>query len=374
MILRIVQSYRVIFRHGQRIWSRAATTTSTLGYLVSGQSAPKNVTEAPQALSPHSESQLIHTFNSLKTEFAVHMSASAIHLSFGLQMTWITVITGGDVVKLTKQVVIATQQLSLFLPLLIIIGCADLTVAPISSSFPPRAEWRVELHQKDRQTVVNLLRTGQFREMDKWYESLQQRYEKGKTNDQELVLQYQAFYDTSPENETYLNQWVTKNPKSYPARLARGIYNTNVGSNKRGGAWARDTPRENMVALSKYLDLANADLVDSLSLTGKPIVSLVTLVKSSMHRDGSQTNRMWLDYANRIDPKNYSVRRRYMKTLTPRWGGSYEEMWQFLKECQDQNLPAEYVRVFESQIYLDQANMFEHGEQKDKALPRIEKR
>ena len=32
-------------------------------------------------------------------------------------------------------------------------------------------------------------------------------------------------------------------------------------------------------------------------------------------------------------------------------------MWTFLKECQDERLPSEYLRAFESRIYLDQADV-----------------
>ena len=238
---------------------------------------------------------------------------------------------------------------------------------------PPSRGWIVELPLQERQTVVNLLQAGQFTQLDQRYETFQRQYEQGQMNDRDLTLQYQAFYDTSPENEAYLNQWVNKNPKSYPARLARGIYYLKVGVEKRGGKWVKDTPPENMVELSRYLDLSNADLVDSLPLTAKPIVSLVNLLRSSMHRDGKRANRMWLEYGNRVDPKNYGVRRRYMQTLTPRWGGSYEEMWQFLKECHDQHIPDEHLRVLESKILLDQAEVLCDQGQPEKGLPMYKK-
>lgn len=249
----------------------------------------------------------------------------------------------------------------------------SLNIFLVLSLEPLAFGWMVQLPSEDRQVVGNLLRAGQFAQLDQRYETFQQQYEHGQMTDRDLTLQYQAFYDTSPRNETYLNQWVTKNPKSYPARLARGIYYLKVGEEKRGGTWVQDTPPKNMVELSRFLDLSNADLVDSLPLTPKPIVSLLTLVKSSMHRDGKQGNRMWLEYANRVDPKNYGVRRRYMETLTPRWGGSYEEMWRFLKECQDQHITAEHLRVLESRIHLDQADMMRYQGQREKALPLFKK-
>lgn len=275
--------------------------------------------------------------------------------------------------KLGQLVATTTLRLLLFAPLLTFISCTVLTAKPAPPDLLPKTEWRVELPQQDSLAIMSLLRTGQFTELDRQYEFLQERYEEGKASDQDLVLQYQAFYDTSPENETYLNQWVTKSPQSYPARLARGIYYLKTGEDKRGEGWAKDIPKERMIELSQYLDLSNTDVVASLSLTPKPIVSLVTLIKSSMYRDGNRTNRMWLDYANRIAPQNYSARRRYMISIEPRWGGSYEEMWRFLKECQEQNLPNQYLQILESRIYIDQADMLRHAKQKEKAFPLYKK-
>lgn len=236
-------------------------------------------------------------------------------------------------------------------------------LAPVSF-----AEWIIGLPQEDRQAVITLLRAGQFSQLDQRYNDFQMQYENGLINDRDLSLQYQAFYDTSLENERYLNQWVTENPQSYPARLARGIYYAMIGGAKRGNKLAKDTPRENFAELSRYLDLSNRDVADSLSLSTKPIVSILQLLKSSQHRDGQQTNRMWLNYANRIDPKNYAVRRRYMLTLEPKWGGSLEEMWQFLKECQDQQLNAEHLRALESRIYIAEAELFTNRNERAKAF------
>ncbi|MBH0184337.1 MAG: DUF4034 domain-containing protein [Nitrospira sp.] len=235
---------------------------------------------------------------------------------------------------------------------LIVIACIRLAFESPSIS---HAGWVMELPQQDKRVVINLLRTAQFTRLNQLYENLQQHYEQGLINDRDLVLQYQAFYDTSPENEASLNQWVEKAPKSYPARLARGLYYASVGVEYRGAKVIANTPSAKIRDLHHYLDLSNKDLVDSLPLTAKPIVSLLRLLKSSKHRDGKQVNRRWLDDSTLIDPNNYEVRREYMITLTPRWGGSHDEMWAFLKECQDQHLPIEYLKVLEARIYLDQA-------------------
>lgn len=248
---------------------------------------------------------------------------------------------------------------------IVLVSCASVS-PPVEVT---KRGWIFELPEGEREVVMNLLRTKQFDQLNKRFHQFQLSYEEGKIDDRSLTLEYQGFYDTSPENEPYFNEWVAYKPSSYPARLARGIYYRVVAENKRGEQFVRDTPRENMVQMSQYLSLAEADLQASLSLTSKPIVSLLNLMTSSKMRGDSAGSRTWLDHANRIDPQNYGARRRYMMSLVPRWGGSYEAMWQFLTLCKNQNTPGDYLRVFESLIYLDQAHTFEELDQKEKARP-----
>jgi Domain of unknown function (DUF4034) len=265
----------------------------------------------------------------------------------------------------TNKVFPSTVWALLSCAFMILASCSALAVTPE----PPSHGWAVELPQEERQIVVMSLRSGQFAQLDQRYNTFQEQYEQGTINDRELTLKYQAFYDTSPENEAFLNQWIAKNPTSYPARLARGIYMRKLGEAARGAAYVKDTPRENMVKLQQYLERANEDFLDSLKLSRKPIVTLLHLINSSMMRGDKQESVVWLNYANRIAPNNYGIKRRYLLTLTPRWGGSYDQMWAFLKACRDQQTSAEYLRIFESVIYLDQAKSFAEQDQRERALP-----
>src|SRR5436190_16062750 len=77
-------------------------------------------------------------------------------------------------------------------------------------------------------------------------------------NDRDLTLQYQAFYDTSPENEAYLNQWVEKSPKSYPARLARGIYYASVGKEHRSQGMPGRTPPKRIFESFRVTNLSGS--------------------------------------------------------------------------------------------------------------------
>ena len=206
---------------------------------------------------------------------------------------------------------------------------------------------------EDIQPILGLLGSYQYKKLEAHYTDLQKRYDNERSiNDWQLLVQYQPFYNTDPAMEPLLTEWIAQFPKSYPARLARGIYYRKVGETKRGSAWASKTPQTNFEQLNKFLDLATDDLLASRPLTEKPVVSIVHLMNITRHRDGDLGNRYWLEEANRIDPLNYGARRRYIFTLTPRWGGSYEEMYAYLEECRFDHIPSEYIRISSTTIWL----------------------
>lgn len=115
--------------------------------------------------------------------------------------------------------------------------CFGVACTPVASVNPPPklVPWAIDLPQLDRDKVVQALRARQFAQLEAQYGGLQQQYERGEVIDRELTLQYKAFYETSPDLESILTEWIDQRPTSYPARLARGIYYRKVGEAKRGG-------------------------------------------------------------------------------------------------------------------------------------------
>lgn len=232
--------------------------------------------------------------------------------------------------------------------------CDTLFARPSVSNVP-------NMSSEDIQGIRGLLGSRQFQKLETYYTQLQNQYEKeGSINDLQLIIQYQPFRNTNPAMKPLLTDWVAQFPKSYPARLARGIYYLSVGHDKRGSKWASKTPQANFAQLNKYLDLATDDLLACRSLTAMPIASIFYLIDATHYRDGDVGNRYWIEEANRIDPGNFSPRRNYMSTLTPRWGGSYEEMYAYLQECRFQQIPPEHIRNLEAIIHNDIANMHRH--------------
>lgn len=224
------------------------------------------------------------------------------------------------------------------------------------------------LREEQKQQTVAMLAARQFAKLEAHFEGWQRRYERGEIDDWALLVQYQGFYHVPDDQAARLDAWVKAYPKSYHARLARGIHHRKAGQRARGEAWFDDTPQENIDALHERLDLARADFISSLNLTPRPVVSLVHLMNVTKHREGDEGNRLWLDASLKVDPVSYGARRRYMYTLAPRWGGSLEGMEAFLNECKQANLPPEHLRTYEAIIVLELANAFKGDRHRDEML------
>jgi hypothetical protein len=72
--------------------------------------------------------------------------------------------------------------------------------------------------------AITLLRSDRFQELDDQFSRIQRGYEQGSVTEEHLADEFRAFYDTDPDLEKKYNSWIEQLPRSYVARLARGIY------------------------------------------------------------------------------------------------------------------------------------------------------
>ena len=138
-------------------------------------------------------------------------------------------------------------------------------------------------------------------------------------------------------------------------RAARGSYYYRMAWATRGSDWTRNTPQKQIDAMRHYAALAQADLLASLPMSGKPYISTLYLLNVAMFDSKEEERRHWLDLGNQIDPGNFLLRRRYMVSLMPRWYGSYPRMRGFLEECRRQHLPEALLARLDAIIHTDMA-------------------
>lgn len=76
---------------------------------------------------------------------------------------------------------------------------------------------------------------------------------------------HRGFADTSPDLAAHLDAWVSARPASNAALGLRAKYLINVGRQRRGGLYARDTPPERFAAMREAYGKASLDLFNLLA-------------------------------------------------------------------------------------------------------------
>jgi hypothetical protein len=225
---------------------------------------------------------------------------------------------------------------------------AGLTVmGAVSTSDPARAAAAAQ--------APSALRAGDWAVLDRQFSAIQAAYESGRLDDEQLRAEFRVFYDTDRSLAARYDAWLAHSPKSYVAHLAKGIFYKRVGIEDRGTASARETSPEKFVAMRRALEIAGREFSISETLTPRPLLTYLHVMDVTSYLGDAELTRAFLDKALRLDPKSFIVREKYMGTLQRKWGGSPEQMQDFLAESRRAGLSASDMSQLQAVIQLDQA-------------------
>jgi beta-lactamase regulating signal transducer with metallopeptidase domain len=185
----------------------------------------------------------------------------------------------------------------------------------------------------------DLLKAERYAELDQRMNAFQEAYRTGALDELELLRDFNAFLLADPALATKFDAWLTAFPRSYPARIARGIYYFKCGVQTRGTRFAAHTTEEQFRGMKLYLEKSRQDFEASLAMDPKPMLSYNFLIRISMEHANHAGARNLLDTALSLDPTALLVRRPYMIALETRWGGSLNQMLDFLEQSRAAGLP-----------------------------------
>lgn len=220
----------------------------------------------------------------------------------------------------------------------------------------------------------------QYEELDKYFTALQAAYESGKIDDKTLFYAYGPLEDLDDAKyQVIFTDWIAKQPKSYPARFLYSYYLVNVAWKARGTKFASKTSETQFSSFATLLDRAMTENEKLLAakLTAKPIISLMN--KLRILRAGSSLGmsraeilsaaQATLAQANAMDPGNMLARTNYMTILSPRWGGTYQEMQAYAKAARAEKISPQLADYLDSRIPEEIGDRFYAQENYEKALP-----
>jgi tetratricopeptide (TPR) repeat protein len=185
---------------------------------------------------------------------------------------------------------------------------------------------------------------------------VQSEFEKGRITEFTLLDLYKVFYQRQDNLRAELNAWVKAYPKSSSAYLARGVYFRKLGEFKRGTNYISQVPPESIQYMAQMFTLAKRDLETALRLNPRSYLAVVHLLNIAQFEGDDDASDRYLQLGNALQPSNLLVRARYLIHLTPRWGGSYASMDQFIDESRAAGLAANQVDLLRAILLNDQGS------------------
>lgn len=122
-----------------------------------------------------------------------------------------------------------------------------------------------------------------------------------------------------------LDRWVETRP-SYMSLAARGTYFAELGYMQRGGDLIRNTPPSQLAAMRASHERALRDLEAALRLNPKFVPTYIALMKVHQATGSLEQAAAAVGAATKEIPKTYYIRAHYLRTLRPKWGGSFASM------------------------------------------------
>lgn len=191
------------------------------------------------------------------------------------------------------------------------------------------------LQHPDQGVLRHMALAGRFDELTDWIEGWQAAFEADPRKEYWPIDALGAFGTADPRLTEVLDRWVLARPASFVPHAAQGIHLSSVASARRGTKWANETSEEQFAQMRKFHALAKTALDKALELRPGLVAARRELISMDMAETGLASARRQIEAAVLACPECLQIRLKYLHSLHPKWGGSFDEMQLISKQAAD---------------------------------------
>lgn len=184
--------------------------------------------------------------------------------------------------------------------------------------------------EPDRSFFSIALRNGKFDDLDAALLRFQTVFEADRRRESRVQDAFAAFASSDPTLEEPLRKWVTSQPRSFAARLARGIYYNHLAQLSRGPEPLATTPPQRLAEMARYELLAEGDFKTAIELRPLAITAHAGIVTIAVDRQNAATIQHHAEAAAATLGPTLAVCEAYVARFDVRHGGSRSELEQFI--------------------------------------------
>ena len=220
----------------------------------------------------------------------------------------------------------------------------------------------------DRLELLAMAKNGQIAELDALLSGYQENFEAGKISERVVNFAFWSFSNSDPALAPRFDAWIKQMPNSYSALLARGLYRRNLGTTSRGTRSVRNTAESRFRKMRLYLDLATSDLIRAIEINNKLGTAYAALINIHMFNGARNAKETTLEAGLRAVPDSFIIRRLYLFSLVPWWGGSLVEIRSFIDEMKRHSPRDGTLKVLEGYYDFTVAEQLRRGGKGREAL------
>ncbi|MBN2693142.1 DUF4034 domain-containing protein [bacterium] len=221
--------------------------------------------------------------------------------------------------------------------------------------------------------IRELLKKRDFKTLNKKLFELERNFEMDPKNEERLFDGFFSFGTGDPSYLKYIDEWIKYSPKNNIPKIAKGFHYYELAWRARGYKYICETDRKNIELMRKNLSKTAEELIKSLDNGLDHVVLYYLLIKSTTMLGDKKLKKDILEKALKVYPQSFRIRISYLLSISPRWGGSYEEMEQFIEKSQKDIDKNERFKVLSAFIDYDKGDLLYIAGKNKKALEYLDK-
>ena len=187
-----------------------------------------------------------------------------------------------------------------------------------------------ELPPIEQVHLIRLLRARDFATLESLLQTYFDEFSKDVRYEGKVIGAFNVFgFEKNILDE--VEEWSEQFPDSYFARVAKGKIYYDLAWKARGNKYSSETFEVQFKDMNYYFDLAEHELKDALEGNSKLSSAYCLLVYMAAASSRKEEKNRWYKEGIKQIPYSYNIRGCYVEKLRPIWGGSYEEMENFIE-------------------------------------------
>lgn len=182
----------------------------------------------------------------------------------------------------------------------------------------------------DKSTFIYLLKNGGYEHLNKKLEDLQKEYEADYLSEENLYDAFDAFYYADPSFQNMLNAWIREYPNFWAPYVARARYYCACAWQLQSRKWIIERRGRLYNDIENFYALAESDIKKALEKNSKLDICYAMQIEIGVVKGEEMLVKDAFYKALKNNPYSYRVRLQYLHSLSPKWGGSYQQMQSFI--------------------------------------------